>query len=150
MGCQLRRTLESVAQQLTGKAPWIRPARKLPKYPEFEKTSFGRVTVDGKTYKSDIYIRPDGTVKKRNRAQARQKYGTSHEIGPDELKKVCKGGTDILVIGTGQSGQASMTAEGKEYLQRRGIMSQLLPTPEAIRQYNRAKGRKAALIHVTC
>jgi len=77
-------------------------------------------------------------------------YGTSHNIGPEELAKVCKGAPEVLVIGTGQQGAAGLTEEGAKFLRERGIRVKAVPSQSAIEEFNKAEGRKAALIHVTC
>ncbi len=71
-------------------------------------------------------------------------------VGPDELAKACKGDPELLVIGTGQDGTAALNEEGAAFLKERGIEVKALPTPRAIKEFNKAKGRKAALLHVTC
>ena len=122
----------------------------MPKYPRIARTSFGEVTVGGKTHDRDIYILADGTVKKRKKSLAKEAYGTSHKIGPGELAKVCKGSPDVLFIGTGQYGAVELTVEGQEFLRRRDIAWQAAATPQVIEAYNDCQDRKAALIHVTC
>lgn len=119
-------------------------------YPTITGTAFGEVTLGETVYNTDIYIRADGKARTRNKKPVKKEYGTSHQVGPEELQKVCKGDPEILVIGTGQQGAASLTEPGQDFLRQRGIRCQALPTPKAIQAYNKAKGRKAALIHVTC
>ncbi len=122
----------------------------LPDYPRIEYVASGEVSVGGRVFKSDIYIRGDGKVKKRNVKTAKQRYETSHKIGPEELEKVCKGRPDLVIIGTGHSAMVRLTKKGEAFLRERNIRLEMWPTPEALRAYNRADGRKAALIHVTC
>ena len=118
--------------------------------PQIVKTSFGKITVDKNTYEKDIYILASGEIKKRKKSLAREVYGTSHKIGPTELKKLCKGHPRVVFIGTGQSGLMELTEEGLSYLAERGIEVQALATPEVIDAFNRCQKQKAALIHVTC
>ena len=120
------------------------------KYPIINSTEFGQITVDGIVYDHDIRILVNGEVKKRKKALAKEIYGTSHKIGPKELESVCKGDPEILFIGTGQSGLAELTAEGRELLRERGIQFQTLPTPQIVAPFNDCQKRKVALIHVTC
>ena len=114
------------------------------------KPRFKVVTIAGEVYDNDVYIRADGKVKRRNKRPAKKLYGSSHMIGPRELARTCKSDPDVLIIGTGQEGTAELTEDGSAFLKDRGIRVKALPTPRAIREYNRTKGRKAALIHVTC
>jgi hypothetical protein len=117
---------------------------------EIIETSFGQITIGKNTYETDVYILSSGEIKKRKKKLAKEVYGTSHNIGPDELKKICKGHPEKVFIGTGQSGAAELTREGDEYLREQGIESCVLPTPKVIDAYNKYRKPKAALIHVTC
>ena len=122
----------------------------MPRYPVISDTQFGWISVDGKDYSHDVYILADGSVKKRKKSPAKQVHGGSHQIGPQELKKVCKKRPKVLFIGTGQSGVATLTEDGKKFLAKRKIAWEALPTAKAAKAYNNSKDRKAALIHVTC
>lgn len=139
----------AIAQELAGKSPIEKVVRQQVDYPTLAEPGPGQIALDDKIYRDDVYIRVDGKVKVRNTNAIKKRYGTSHEIGPEELKSICKEGTEVLVIGTGQHGEAALTAEGSAYLRQQGILLESLPTPQAIRQYNRTRGAKAALIHVT-
>jgi len=118
--------------------------------PKIVETKFGEITVDKNTYEKDIYIFANGEIKKRKKSLAKDVYGTSHKIGPTELKKLCKGHPRTTFIGTGQSGLVELTEEGHRYLAERGIEVQTLATPEVIEAFNKCEKHKAALIHVTC
>ena len=118
--------------------------------PKIDSTKFGQIVVDGEVYDYDIRILANGEIKKRKKALAKEIYGTSHKIGPKELEAVCKDDPEILFIGTGQSGLAELTAEGREFLRERGIRVQTLPTPQIVAPFNDCQKRKVALIHVTC
>ena len=120
------------------------------KSPKINKTSFGEITVDKNTYEKDIYILADGEIKRRKKSLAKKVYGTSHKIGPSELKKICKGNPKAVFIGTGQSGLVELTKEGQQYLAEHGIEAQAVPTPDVIKAFNKCDKHKAALIHVTC
>ena len=41
-------------------------------------------------------------------------------------------------------------SEAKAYLEKKGVRIQTAPTPEAIKIFNKTKGVKIALFHVTC
>lgn len=119
-------------------------------YPQINHTRFGEITIDQKTYEHDVYIFPNGEVKKRKKSLAKEIYGSSHKIGPNELKYLCNKKTEYLFLGIGQNGVAELTAEGKRYLDKHNIDYTVLPTPEIIEEYNQCEMQKAALIHVTC
>ena len=120
------------------------------KNPRIVETKFGEITVDKNTYEKDIYIFANGEIKKRKKSLAKDIYGTSHKIGPTELKKLCKGHPGTKFIGTGQSGLVELTEEGHRYLTEHGVEVQTFVTPELIEAFNKCGKHKAALIHVTC
>jgi glucokinase len=140
----------ALAQQSVGADPLEDALKRLPKYPTIDYAGFGEVSVGGEVYKSDIYIRGDGKIKERDKKLAREKYGSAHKIGPEELAKVCIGHPALVVIGMGQTGMAALTPEGENFLRQRGIECQALPNQKALKVFNRAGSRKAAIIHVTC
>ena len=120
------------------------------KYRKIKGATFGEVVVGGKSYTQDICIRVDGRVKKRDKKLAKQLYGTSHIIGPEEVRKVCKGEPEVVFIGTGMSGMVALNGEARHYLDERSVKYEVLKTPEAIDAYNKSKRPRAAVIHVTC
>jgi hypothetical protein len=140
----------ALAQEHVGRNPFKKGTVVKPKYREIVGTSFGEVIIGRKTYSRDVCIRVDGKVRKRNKALAKEVYGTSHKIGPKELVKVCRGGPEVLFVGTGHSGQIEVTEEAKQYLSQRAIELRAVPTPEVAEAYNKSDQRKAAVIHVTC
>jgi glucokinase len=140
----------ALAAQRVGRNPLKKRYAVRPTYSQVRQSAPGEVTVGRKVYARDVYISVTGKVKKRHKSLAREQYGTAHHLGPKELERVCKGGPEILFIGTGQQGRVEVTEEGLQYLQQRAIECRALPTPEAIEAYNESKQRKAALLHVTC
>jgi hypothetical protein len=88
-------------------------------------------------------------VKKRDEDQAEKWYGSADTVGPKELEKVCRGGPEVLFIGSGKTGKLRLTEEAHRYLVQRSIQCEILPTAKLADRYNRSKLRKAALIRVT-
>jgi hypothetical protein len=43
-----------------------------------------------------------------------------------------------------------LSKEASEYFKKKKVRVDLLPTPEAIQQWNKAKGSIIGLFHVTC
>jgi hypothetical protein len=122
----------------------------MPASSEIVGTSFGEITIGKTTYETDVYILTHGEVKRRKQKIAKEIYGTSHKIGPAELKQICKGSPKKVFIGTGQSGTVELTPEGREFLEEHGVEFFAAPTPDVIGAYNKFTKSKAALIHVTC
>jgi hypothetical protein len=118
--------------------------------PQIDGTCFGWIEIDGTRYEHDVLIRLDGAVKKREKKLSEAVYGTSHTLSLDEAKHIYEKGTSHVVVGTGQSGVLELSDEASAYFERKGVAVELLPTPEAVRSWNEAKGPVIGLFHVTC
>ena len=115
-----------------------------------DRSEFGSITVDGKTYDYDVMIELSGKVSKRKKKLSKQQYGTSHVVSKAEAKAVFEKGCDLIIIGTGQEGNVHLSPEAVDYFEKKGCKVLLQPTQEAIRSFNRSAERKIALMHVTC
>jgi hypothetical protein len=135
----------------TGAAP-LRggPAGNKDQAMTIERTAFGSITVDGKTYDHDVIIRLSGEVVKRKKKLSKKYYGTSHVISKDEAKFVLEKGCKQLILGCGQMGNVHLSPEAQVYFDEKGCEVLLLPTLEAILRFNGSHARKAGLFHVTC
>lgn len=113
------------------------------KNPHIDLTFFGGIIVNHGIHLHDIYISPTGTIKSRQR---------SHAITKEELALLAENNPQAIIIGTGQSGAASLTSDANLYLQQSQIEYFIGITPKAMREFNEAvkKKRVAALFHVTC
>lgn len=118
--------------------------------PRINSTHFGSITIEGERYENDVLIRLGGEVKKRKKKLSKAIYGTSHTISVDEAKYIFEEKAERLIIGTGQSGMVKLSEEAAEYFHKNHCRVQLLPTPDAIRVWNKADGEVIALFHVTC
>ena len=90
-----------------------------------ERTAFGSITIDGKTYDHDVIIRLSGEVVKRRKKLSKKYYGTSHVISKDEAKFVFEKGCKQLVIGSGQMGNVNLSPEAQAYFAKAGLQSPL-------------------------
>ncbi len=115
-----------------------------------DDTQFGNITIDGKTYDHDVVIRLNGDVVKRKKKLSKKHYGTSHVVSKDEVKFVFEKGTELLILGSGQEGNVRLSPEADDYLAKKGCEIVIQPTPEALRVFNEASGKKIGLFHVTC
>ena len=118
--------------------------------PKIDQTAFGSITIEGTTFEHDVLIRLSGQVKKRKKKLSKAIYGTSHVLSLDEAKHVYEEGTKQLIIGTGQYGNVRLSDEAAEYFKRKQCQVDLLPTPNAIRDWNETEGSVIGLFHVTC
>jgi len=117
---------------------------------EIENTTFGTITMDGKTYEHDVVVRLSGEVVKRKKKLSKKYYGTSHILSKDEAKFVFEKGCEQLVVGSGQIGNVRLSPEAETYFAKKNCKVLLQPTPEAIHVFNRSTARKIGLFHVTC
>jgi hypothetical protein len=115
-----------------------------------DKTRFGSITIDGQTLEHDVIIRLSGEVKKRKKKLSKRLYGTSHIVSEEEAAYLYEPGCRTLIIGSGQYDSVRLSEEAQRFFAEKGCEIVLKPTPEAIKAYNRAKGRKAGMFHVTC
>ncbi len=117
---------------------------------EIERTAFGTITIDGKTYDHDVVIRLSGEIVKRKKQLSKKYYGTSHVLSKDEAKFVFEKGCEQLIIGSGQVGNVHLSPEAEAYFTKKGCKVLLQPTPKAIHLFNGSMARKVGLFHVTC
>ena len=140
----------ALARQHVGRNPFSAHFVVPPKYAPIRGGRAGKMTVAGTSYDHDIYIRADGKVKDRAHRPCDKAGSACHKVGLKELEKVCKGGPEVLFVGTGRADRVAVVKEGLGFLQSEAIALEVLPTPRAIRAYNQSRQRRAILLHVTC
>ena len=140
----------ALAATKAGLSPFEKKNAIRPKYPKIGEATFGEIAVGKKTHTGDIVIRVDGKVKKRKKDAVKERHGTSHVVDAKELRRVCRGGPEVVFVGSGHQGQMALNEEGQAFLSQRRIRLIATPTPELADAYNACSDRKAALIHVTC
>ena len=118
--------------------------------PRIDGTQFGSITIDGTDVEHDVLIRLSGEIKKRKKKLSKAVFGTSHTISLDEAEYVFEKGADRLIIGSGQNGMVTLSAEAAAYFKKKGVRVDISSTPDAIHQWNEAKGSAIGLFHVTC
>jgi hypothetical protein len=118
--------------------------------PYINGTSFGSITIDDEVINHDVVIRLSGEVKKRKKKLSKMIYGSSHTISYDEAKFVYEKGAEYVIIGAGQSGLVTLSKEAKDYFGKKKCEVILTPTPEAIQHWNKTKGPKIGIFHITC
>src|SRR5262249_13033145 len=115
-----------------------------------QSTTFGAITIDGKTYKHDVIIRLSGEVVKRKKKLSKKYYGTSHVLSKDEARFIFEKGCEQLILGSGQIGNVRLSPEAEAYFKKKGCRVLLQPTPEAQYAFNKSRVKKIGLFHVTC
>jgi len=117
---------------------------------QIDRSEFGSITIDGKTYEHDVVIRLSGKVDKWQKKLSKEQYGTSHIISKAEAKSVFEKGCDLLIIGAGQHGIVRLSPEASAYFEKNDCRILIEPTHEAIRLFNQSRAKKIGLMHVTC
>jgi len=97
---------------------------------EIERTTFGTITIDGKTYEHDVIIRLSGEVARRKKKLSKKYYGTSHVLSKDEAKFVFENGCEQLILGSGQMGNVHLSPEAEAYFAKKSCAVLLQPTPQ--------------------
>ena len=107
--------------------------------------AFGRITVDGVDYRSDLIIYPE-------RVDSGWWRESGHSLGLADLREVLRYAPRVLIVGQGKFGRMKIQGEVVEEAQRREIELRAYPTEEAVREYNRRCGeaKVVAALHLTC
>lgn len=108
-----------------------------------DDSSYGFIVIDGKTYNHDVYIFPSGRVEKRE-------YG--HTFTRKQVEHILEEDPEVVFIGKGTSGMASLSSEARALLNEKGIEIIEADTPDIRERFNKLveEKRVAAIIHVTC
>jgi len=117
---------------------------------KIDKLSFGSIVIDGKKYRKDVLIFDDGTVKKRKGGFLM--FG-SHSIKREEIEELAQGGPEIIIVGTGTNGKASLAPQVEDWAKEKNLSLIIQPSYEAVAELNESAEQKkkvAALIHITC
>lgn len=112
---------------------------------KIEHYSFGRITIDGKTYTSDVIIYP-------GRVDSSWWRKEGHYLQVVDLTDVINAKPDILIIGTGYSGVMQVPKETINYLESKGIEVHVARTEKAVEMFNKLQKDKivVAALHLTC
>jgi hypothetical protein len=118
-----------------------------------EEYKFGYILIEGKEYQEDVEIRWTDEVLLWPKEE-------NHLIGLEDVARAAGTNPEIIVIGTGESGNAQILQEVKDYLQERRIKLIIDHTEQATKTFNIIKeesleedGRQArvvGLFHLTC
>lgn len=118
-----------------------------------EEYRFGAITIDGKTYNNDVEVHWNEEVSPWQQKER-------HIIGLEDIARALGQDPEVIVIGTGEQGQASVTEELKEAINQKGVELIVDITEQATKTFNVIKeesveeeGRQAkvvGLFHITC
>lgn len=71
-------------------------------------------------------------------------------MSEDEAKFVFEKGCRQLILGSGQEGNVRLSPEAEAYFAKKDCQVVIQPTPQAVRAFNEARGKKIGLFDVTC
>ena len=107
--------------------------------------SFGRISINGRSYSSDVIIYPD-------RVDCSWWRKEGHSLCLEDLGEVLRYEPEVLVVGQGKPGLMKVGRDLIERLSRLGIEVRSAPTAQAVRIYNElcSKAKVVAALHLTC
>ena len=111
------------------------------------KYIFGRMTINGKEFTSDLIIYQDGRIK----SDWWREQG--HNLLPEDITTILDACPEMLIIGTGAMGLMKVSETLLNMCERRGIEVKVSRTAAAVKRFNEAaKENKvvAACFHLTC
>ena len=113
---------------------------------KIDSCSFGSLVINGKTYRDDLIIFPDGKILK----PWWRKQG--HQLTMDDLQKLIDSSPEIIVIGTGMSGRVIPVKSLEADLAKLFIEFIAVPNEEAIKVFNQLEPEKriGCGFHLTC
>jgi hypothetical protein len=112
---------------------------------KLEHYSFGRITIDGKTYTSDVIIYP-------GRVDSSWWRKEGHYLQVVDLTDVINAKPEVLIIGTGYSGVMVVPKETVTHLESKGIEVHVARSEKAVEMFNKLQKEKLviAALHLTC
>ena len=108
--------------------------------------TFGRITINGETYQTDVIITPQDV-----KDNWRRKVG--HNLAIEDLADVMTTKPEIVIIGSGYYGRMRIPQATRDYLEEQGIQLVVAKTAEAIDRFNHLQqecARIVAGLHLTC
>ncbi len=107
--------------------------------------SFGKISIDGKEYRTDVIVLQD-------RVEDGWWRKEGHQLHIKDIEPFLRNGLNVLVIGTGAHGMMKVLPETKRFFESRGIEVIIEKTAEACKIYNKLSKSKSvvAALHLTC
>jgi hypothetical protein len=115
---------------------------------QIQNFTFGSIQIDGVTYEHDVVIE-GGRVRKRKKKASkkfRDDFGHTPLSADEDIPWTCR----RLVIGTGAHGALPVMDDVKREAKRRKVELVVLPTPDAIKIFQKGSEQTNAILHVTC
>jgi hypothetical protein len=111
-----------------------------------DSSSFGRIVIDGRTYRSDVVVYPDGRI------EDNWWRASGHRLTPGDIADLIAAAPDILIAGTGVYARMVPAPQLAPLLSARGIDFTALPTAAAVAAFNEQPVhlKVGACFHLTC
>ncbi|MFP4053471.1 MAG: ROK family protein [Phycisphaerae bacterium] len=138
----------ALAREAAGRSVFSKKYQTLPEYPKIESANPGEVVIGGKSYSRDARIHVNGKSKGRKKSLVQGLEEPGPHVGLREVRKVCKGGPEVLFIGIGFDQPVAVSEEAVRFCRDRHMECEIGPTGEIVEAYNCCKRRKAALLRV--
>lgn len=113
---------------------------------KIDSFSFGKITIAGKAYMTDVVVYPD-------RIQDNWVREEEHRPQISEFAEIVQAEPDILIIGTGYAGVMSIPDQIRNFLTSKGIEVRVDKTSKAVDMFNalvNTKEKVVAAFHITC
>ena len=107
---------------------------------------FGQVEIDGKGYHSDVIITASQVHDNWWRREG-------HNLVIEDLAVVLEQDPQVIVIGSGYYGRMQVPRQTRDWLHKRGIQLEVVPTSQAVERYNELQRHGASVVaalHLTC
>jgi hypothetical protein len=113
--------------------------------PKVDDYRFGRVVIDGKVYRRDVIILPQGVQRNWRRFEG-------HSLAFEDLSWLPEERPLTLIIGTGAHGLVNIPEETRRQIEAEGIRLLAAPTAQACEAYNRLRLQEGVVagLHLTC
>ncbi|HOK30071.1 MAG TPA: MTH938/NDUFAF3 family protein [bacterium] len=110
-----------------------------------EHYEFGKITIDGISYFSDIIIYPDHIEDEWWREEG-------HELHTVDIMEIVETKPKVLIVGTGAYGMLRVLPEAEKYLKDNNIQLIAELTGRAVEIYNQTgdKSKVVCALHLTC
>ena len=96
---------------------------------QISQYTFGKITIDGKTYRSDVIITSNKVIDNWWREQG-------HNLTIADLDTILDANPQALIIGTGYYGRMQVPEVTREFLKEKGIQVEVASTSDAVKKFN--------------
>jgi hypothetical protein len=113
---------------------------------KIETSSFGLMVINGKEYRSDLIVCPDGRV------EDSWWRGSGHRLTADDINGLIESAPEVIIVGTGVNGMLRPAPGLAELLSEKEIELIPLSNQKAVECFNELSSEKkvGACFHLTC